>query len=80
MMGLPELIVVDVGHGSCALLRDIHGTVIIDCGTGSTLVDTLDYLHVRDISSILISHADQDHIGGIIALLSKRELKVQHGF
>lgn len=30
-MEFPELIILDVGHGNCALLRDTEGTVLIDC-------------------------------------------------
>src|SRR5438128_4454832 len=80
MMDLPELIIVDVGHGNCAILRDTDGTVIIDCGPSSTLIDVLDQLNVHDISSIFISHADQDHIGGVIALLLKGDMKVHNVF
>lgn len=71
-MDLPELIILDVGHGSCALLRETNSTIVIDCGPNATLIDVLDHLNIRDISTILISHADQDHIGGVIDILSRR--------
>jgi beta-lactamase superfamily II metal-dependent hydrolase len=80
MMDLPELFVLDVGHGSCALLRDTEGTVIIDCALGSTLIDTLNQLNIRNISSVLISHADQDHIGGVMALLTNEDIRIQNIF
>src|SRR5579884_2486781 len=67
-MDLPELIVLDVGHGNCALVRDIHGTIIIDCPLGSTLMKTLRQLNIREIASVLLSHADEDHIGGVMNL------------
>jgi beta-lactamase superfamily II metal-dependent hydrolase len=36
-------------------------------------------LNIREISHILISHADSDHIGGIInLLLSKLEIKIHN--
>ena len=57
MMTLPELIILDVGHGGCAILKDTNDAVIIDCAPGSTLIETLDHLKIREISSILISHA-----------------------
>lgn len=76
----PELIVVDVGHGNCAILKDTDGTVIIDCGLGTTLLETLNHLKIRTISSILISHGDEDHIGGIINLLAEESIKVQNIF
>lgn len=80
MMILPELIILDVGHGGCAILKDTNETVIIDCAPGSILIDTLEYLKIREISSILISHADHDHIGGLIALLSNKEIKIRNLF
>lgn len=80
MMDSPELIILDVGHGSSAIVRETNGTIVIDCGTGSTLIDVLDYLNVREISSLLISHADEDHIGGVMALLSKQDMKVHQVF
>ena len=80
MMDLPELIVLDVGHGSSAILRDTQGTLVIDCGTGSTLIETLHYLHVKELHSIIISHADEDHVGGLINLLASQTIKVQNIF
>src|SRR5947209_11889520 len=79
-MDLPELIVLDVGHGNCALVRDIHGTIIIDCPLGSTLMKTLRQLNIREIASVLLSHADEDHIGGVMNLLTNEDITVQHVF
>ena len=69
-MALPELFILDVGHGNCAVLRDTGGTTVFDCAPGSTLKDTLEQLGINEITHLLISHADQDHIGGLIALLN----------
>src|SRR5713226_5289678 len=80
MMDLPELIILDVGHGNCAVLRDTDSTVIIDCPASSTLMATLRYLKIREIASIIISHADSDHIGGVTNLLSNPDIKVQQVF
>lgn len=80
MTDLPELIILDVGHGNCAILRDTDGTTIIDCPAGSTLMKTLRHLKISEISSILISHADQDHIGGVTNLLSHPDIKVHNVF
>ena len=69
MMDLPELIILDVGHGGCSVLRDTDQTVIIDCAPGSTLIDLLEKLNIHEIATILISHADSDHIAGMPAIL-----------
>lgn len=80
MMNLPELIILDVGHGGCTVLRDGKDTIIIDCAPGSTLVETLNLLNIHEISSILISHADYDHIAGILTLLYNEEMRVHEIF
>ncbi|MEG4346170.1 MBL fold metallo-hydrolase [Microcoleus sp. A003_D6] len=78
MMSLPELIILDVGHGNCAILRDTNGVIIIDCAHGVTLIETLENLCIQEISHILISHADADHIAGIINLLSNETIKINN--
>jgi len=68
--GLPELLILDVGHGNCAILRDTQGVSVVDCGKdGSTLVSTLRHLRINEVHHVLISHADIDHIGGLPQLL-----------
>jgi len=71
MMGLPELIVLDVGHGNCAILRDTNALTVIDCPPTTTLTETLEALGINVIDHILISHADIDHAGGLPLLLGK---------
>ena len=78
MMSLPELIILDVGHGNCAILRDTNGVIIIDCPQGVTLIETLEKLSIKEISHILISHADADHIAGIINLLLNETIKINN--
>src|SRR5216683_3550836 len=78
MMDLPELIILDVGHGGCTVLRDTNQTVIIDCAPGSTLIELLENLNIHEIANILISHADSDHIAGIITLLSNLEMRIHN--
>ena len=76
MMDSPELIILDVGHGNCAVLRDTNGVVVIDCAPGSTLLDTLDHLNIHEVAYVLISHADHDHIGGLVTLLASEDISV----
>lgn len=72
MMDLPELIVLDVGHGNCAVLRDTDAVTVIDCPPpATTLVETLEVLDINIIDNILISHADMDHAGGLPTLSGK---------
>lgn len=78
-MDLPELIVLDVGHGNCAVLRDTDAVTVIDCPPpATTLVETLEVLDINVIDHILISHADMDHAGGLPTLLSKIRVRNVH--
>src|SRR5260370_11167452 len=69
MMDSTELIILDVGHGNCAILRDTDTVTIIDCPPSSTLVNTLEWLGIETVNNVLISHSDVDHAGGLPTLL-----------
>lgn len=77
-MASPELIILDVGHGNCAILRDTDGVIVIDCAVGATLIETLERLEIREIAHVIISHADEDHIAGIITLLLNKNIRVNN--
>ena len=68
--------ILDVGHGNSTIIKDEAGIVIIDAGTKSTLLEFLLEQGIEHIDTILISHADQDHIGGIVAILSSRKFGI----
>jgi competence protein ComEC len=71
MPGLDNtLSIVDVGHGNCAVLVDTNGTVVIDAGPGTALLEFLQKEGINKVDVVLISHADKDHIEGLIALVS----------
>jgi beta-lactamase superfamily II metal-dependent hydrolase len=78
MMDSPELLILDVGHGNCALLRDTDGIIVIDCARGATLKDALNQYGITEITHILISHADADHVAGIVTLLTEKSIKVKN--
>lgn len=67
-MNEPTLYVLDVGHGNSAVLMDDR-VIVIDAGPGSTLLEFLRERKVTALSVVLISHADEDHIKGIIGLI-----------
>lgn len=65
----PKLIVFDVGHGSCVWLQDGDVTTVIDCKNSTLLIEFLLSQQIDLISQVIISHADADHIDGILALI-----------
>lgn len=76
-MSESTLTILDVGHGNSTVLRHDESVVVIDAGPKAGL---LHYLVEQDISCIdvlLISHADEDHIGGLVGILSSEEIELR---
>jgi beta-lactamase superfamily II metal-dependent hydrolase len=73
---LAELTILDVGHGNCAILRDDRGAVVIDAGLGATLLEFLEQREITVIDAVLISHADADHIAGLLTLLAQEHIAI----
>ena len=68
-MDCSELIILDVGHGNCSVVK--HGTqaIIIDAPGKPIVARVLDELGITSIHALLISHADSDHLSGAIPIL-----------
>jgi len=75
---MPILYILDVRHGNSAILIDDSGIIVIDAGPGSDLLDFLQENNIKKIDILLLSHADQDHIGGAMSLLSSKEVKIKN--
>lgn len=68
-----RLYFLDVGQGDCMLLRTRGGDVLIDSGTEAsqqTLCLRLEQLGVTELTLAVITHADEDHMGGADGVLS----------
>lgn len=72
----PYLVVLDVGHGSAAVLHDEGGTVVFDTGKHAHVMWHLEAVGVKRVQAMLLSHADADHIGGATTLLMNKSLRV----
>ncbi|HCC5977278.1 TPA: MBL fold metallo-hydrolase, partial [Citrobacter koseri] len=73
---VPIINVLDAGHGDCILLDFIHTMILIDSGPKTFLIrrnvieKLKDVLHDRAIDIAIVTHNDDDHIGGYEYVLS----------
>lgn len=74
----PIVDILDVGHGSCVVVRNGEDVFLIDAGPGGAILEYLRLEGITRINTILVSHADADHIGGISAILGQENLRVDN--
>jgi len=71
----------DVGQGDATLIRDGNGfDVLVDGGRKGASEYLIDYMKdagVDDLEIVVATHADRDHIGGLIALIQGNEIPVE---
>ncbi len=72
---------IDVGQGDSALIRDDSGfDLLIDGGkpaAGPTVVAYLREQSLDDLDAIVVSHADSDHVGGLINVLQAMDIPIE---
>jgi competence protein ComEC len=76
-LGHWTLLAFDVGQGGAVLLQTQTHNVLFDTGPRQgasdagtrTLVPAMRALGIRKIESVVVSHADSDHAGGLLAVL-----------
>lgn len=73
-----ELTFVDVGHGTCVVIRSDQQTCLYDCGrlgndTGNSrdIDQVLWSLGVSRIDAVVLSHADSDHFNALPGILRR---------
>ncbi|MFT2816535.1 ComEC/Rec2 family competence protein [Leifsonia sp. A12D58] len=60
----------DIGQGDAVVVRDGDSIALIDVGPDPVpLADCLDELDVNHIDLLVLTHYDQDHVGGLDAVL-----------
>lgn len=75
-MIVPIINVLDAGHGDCILLDFIHTLILIDSGPKTFLIrrnvieKLKELLHDRAIDIAIVTHNDDDHIGGYKYVIS----------
>lgn len=72
---------IDVGQGDATLIRDGAGfDILVDGGNksaGDQVINHIQAAGVDDLEIVLATHADLDHIGGLITLLKSDEIIVE---
>ncbi len=75
-----QIAYINVGQGDSILLRDPNGyTILIDGGkttAGPTVVNYIKSKGISSIDVIVATHADSDHIGGLITVLQDNSIAV----
>ncbi len=69
-----SLIFLDVGQGNATLLQTPKGNILVDCGPENaqeTLCRKLQARGIRSIKAIILTHPDEDHIGGADLILER---------
>lgn len=79
-MASSDFLILDVGHGNCALVSDGPDAAVVDAPQGATLLEVLEHLGTKRIMAVYVSHADADHVGGVIGLLSNPDYVVEAVF
>lgn len=76
-MDCGELIILDVGHGNCAIIKHGDEAIIVDAPGRPVVAKVLDELKIKSIHALLISHADSDHLSGAIPILMNADRPVR---
>lgn len=77
MTDLPEVLILDVGHGNCSVILADGSVCVVDAPVGPTLLETLRQLGISRVDTIILSHADKDHIAGVGALLTCQGIEIK---
>ena len=72
--------ILDVGHGNSTVVEESDRVSIIDGGSGDTLLRFLYDRGITRVDTIIVSHVDADHFGGISLLLSSTDFQVGQVF
>ncbi|HGM6963942.1 MBL fold metallo-hydrolase [Pseudomonas aeruginosa] len=76
-MDCGELIILDVGHGNCTIIKHGDEAIIIDAPGRPVVAKVLDELKIKSVHALLLSHADSDHLSGAIPILMNPDRPVR---
>lgn len=74
----PILTILDVGHGNAAVVEGPGGVIVIDAGPGGgTLLQYLLDRRIGVVDCVVISHADDDHLRGLLAVMESDSVEIK---
>src|SRR5690349_3979424 len=71
-----EVVILDVAHGNCTILRDGRSCAVIDARSDRVLLAELKRMHIQRIEHVVLSHSDEDHIQGALRLLPHPDFEI----
>ncbi len=80
--GTLDIVVVDVGQGSCTAMASGGQYALMDCGSavswlgaGSDAADQLLSMGCGELDYLVLSHYDYDHVSGVAGLMDRLKVK-----
>ena len=67
----PSVTVLDVGQADAILVRQGGAVALVDCGLDARVVSALVRNNVHHIDAVFVTHWDEDHWGGLPAVLDQ---------
>lgn len=67
----PSVTVLDVGQADAILVRQGSAVALVDCGLDERVVSALVRNNVHHIDAVFVTHWDEDHWGGLPAVLEQ---------
>ena len=80
--GQLEITFFNVGAGDCILLRQGAHSMMIDTGYETTepaVAASLDAMDVKSLDCLLLTHYDEDHVGGAAGLFASFDIREVYG-
>ncbi len=77
-----SICVMDVGQADAALVRDGASSLMVDAGVDAEVATALARNHVLHLDGIVLTHLDEDHVGGLddlVGLVSCDQVYVASG-
>lgn len=77
-----RICVMDVGQADAILVADGSSTLLVDAGLDGRVAAALSRNHVRHLDAVVLTHLDEDHVGGLddlVGVCSVGEVYVAEG-